>query len=145
MPQDAEMERIDLTAMSFADETFDVVICSHVLEHITEDHEAMAEIYRVLKPDGWSILQVPIALNFEEILEDPTVTSPQARKEHFGQDDHVRIYNREGFVGRLEATGFHVVLFNLADKYGVEEANLYGLSEKDTLYIGTKQIVPNNE
>ncbi|PUA36320.1 glycosyl transferase family 2 [Paenibacillus elgii] len=142
MPQDAEMERVDLTAMPYADETFDAVICSHVLEHIPEDHKAMTEICRVLNPDGWSILQVPIALNFEEILEDPAVTTPQARKEHFGQDDHVRIYNRKGFVGRLEAAGFHVDLFNLAEKYGVEEANLYGLSEKDTLYIGTKKTVP---
>ncbi|MCM3271234.1 class I SAM-dependent methyltransferase [Paenibacillus elgii] len=142
MPQDTETERVDLTAMPYADETFDAVICSHVLEHITEDHKAMTELCRVLKPGGWSILQVPIALNFEEILEDPTVTSPQARKEHFGQDDHVRIYNRKGFVGRLEAAGFHIVLFNLAEKYGVEEANLYGLSEKDTLYIGTKKTVP---
>lgn len=95
------MEQVDLTAMPYADETFDAVICSHVLEHVTEDHKAMGEIYRVLKPSGWSILQVPIALNFEEILEDPAVTSPQARQEHFGQDDHVRIYNRKGFVGRL--------------------------------------------
>lgn len=140
MPQDIETVRIDITAIPYKNDTFDVIICSHVLEHITEDQKAMKELYRVLKPDGWSILQVPIALNIEKILEDPSITSPQARKDHFGQNDHVRIYNKEGYLSRLQSAGFHVIQYNFADKYGLEEAKCYGLSEKDTLYIGTKSL-----
>lgn len=99
----------------------------------------MEELYRVLKPNGWSILQVPIVLNLEKILEDPSITTPQGRREHFGQEDHVRVYNKEGFVGRLQSAGFHVSQFHLAEKYGIEEAIILGLSEKDILYIGTKE------
>lgn len=99
----------------------------------------MEELYRVLKPNGWSILQVPIALNLENILEDPSITTPQGKRKHFGQEDHVRIYNKEGFVGRLLSAGFHVSQFHLAQKYSIEETISLGLSEKDILYIGTKE------
>ncbi|KAA0546720.1 methyltransferase domain-containing protein [Bacillus sp. BGMRC 2118] len=137
-PQDNEMERIDLTEIPYEDNTFDVILCSHVLEHIIDDQKAMKELYRVLRPGGWSILQVPIALNIESIVEDNSITTPEGRKRHFGQDDHVRLYNRDGFINRLRLSGFIIHLFNLAEKIGLVETKSYGLSKGDYLYIVTK-------
>ncbi|MFA9560123.1 class I SAM-dependent methyltransferase [Evansella sp. AB-rgal1] len=137
-PMDTETVKIDITEIPYSNDYFDVIICSHVLEHIMDDQKAMSELYRVLKPGGWSILQVPIALNFDRIIEDETITSSEARREHFGQDDHVRIYNKEGYLSRLQKAGFSVIPYNFAEKYGLEEAKQYGLSESDILYIGTK-------
>ncbi|KQU19315.1 glycosyl transferase family 2 [Bacillus sp. Leaf75] len=138
MPRDLDTVKLDVTALPYSNDSFDVIICSHVLEHIIDDQKAMGELNRVLKPGGWSILQVPISLNFKKILEDSSITSPQARREHFGQDDHVRLYNKEGYVSRLQTAGFQVIQYNFAEKYGIEEAKQYGLSEGDTLYIGAK-------
>src|SRR5690606_5498676 len=87
------MVQADLTNLGFADETFDVIYCSHVLEHVDDDLRAMRELRRVLRPGGWAILQVPIIRDVT--YEDPTVTTPEGRLAAFGQRDHVRAYGRD--------------------------------------------------
>ncbi|WP_336989997.1 class I SAM-dependent methyltransferase [Bacillus infantis] len=141
MPADAETIQMDIRAIPYPEGSFDVIMCSHVLEHILEDQAAMNELYRVLKPGGWSILQVPISLNLKKSLENPAITSPEERLIYFGQDDHVRLYSQEDFTGRLEAAGFIVELYDFAEHHGLEEAKRYGLSAGDTLYIGRKKAL----
>ena len=103
-------DRVDVTSMDcYTNESFDVLICSHVLEHVSDDRKAMAELNRVLRPGGWGIVMVPIRLGTAEIREDPSVTTEAGRWKHFGQGDHVRLYSRAGFVQRLESAGFAVL------------------------------------
>ena len=99
------MIRMDISDIDCEDNTFDVIVCNHVLEHVPDDKRAMAEIYRVLKPMGWGILQVPISPVLKKTIEDPTVVAPADRERLFGQDDHVRLYGRD-FTIRLAKAGF---------------------------------------
>ena len=99
------MVQADLTRLSFADGTFDVVLASNVLEHIPDDRAAMGEVRRVLRPGGWAMLPVPIAGLVT--CEDVAVTDPAERERLFGQSDHVRVYG-EDFHDRLAASGFIV-------------------------------------
>lgn len=100
----------DATAVDFGDNSFDLVVANHVLEHIGDDRAAMAEMFRVLKPPGPAILQVPYSPTLLCSLEDASVTDPHERARRFGQRDHVRIYALSDYVGRLEAAGFRVQL-----------------------------------
>jgi SAM-dependent methyltransferase len=102
----------DIAAMSFPDDSFDIVICSHVLEHVPDDAAAMRELRRVLRPGGAALLLVPEATDGGPTDEDPEVVDPAARNERFGQWDHVRLYARGDFPARLAAQGFAVEAWN---------------------------------
>jgi hypothetical protein len=106
------MTAMDITNIQFPDDTFDVVICSHVLEHVVDDRRAMRELCRVLRPDGWALLQVPMAAPVT--FEDPSVTDPEERLRLFGQHDHVRCYGPD-YVDRLKECGFRVNVLNAID------------------------------
>lgn len=99
--------KADLTDLPFVDNTFDMLICNHVLEHIPEDIKAMSEIFRVLKPGGMAILQVPYEADREKTFSDDTITDPKERAKIFGQYDHVRVYGMDYF-NTLASIGFEV-------------------------------------
>ena len=105
--------RVDITEIPFEDNTFDVLICNHVLEHVPDDALAMREIQRVLKPGGFAILQVPLSLSLEKTIEDPSIQDPVEKEKRFGQFDHVRIYGKDYF-SRLENAGFKLKLHHPA-------------------------------
>jgi SAM-dependent methyltransferase len=131
------MRVMDVTDLRFEDESFDVIICSHVLEHVPDDRKAMAELYRVLKPDGWALLQVPLRRR-ELTFEDASVTNPRERARLFGQWDHVRYYGTD-YTSRLEAAGFRVEFVSYGTELTPERAKLYGLSEQgERLIIGRR-------
>jgi SAM-dependent methyltransferase len=129
--------RTDITALCFGDESFDVVICNHVLEHIPDDRRAMSEIIRVLKPGGWAILQVPIAASRIATVDGPSVSSPSERLRLFGQDNHVRLYGRD-YARRLEAAGFSVELHSLPKENGDSYARRFGLLPDEDIYLAKK-------
>jgi len=99
--------KADILDLPFDDNSFDVVFCNHVLEHIKDDEKAMRELYRVLKPNGMGVFQIPQDLSLEKTYEDFTITSPEERTKYFGQYDHVRVYGKDYFE-RLRAVGFTV-------------------------------------
>jgi SAM-dependent methyltransferase len=107
LPADSEQERVDvkmdITGIGYPDETFGVILCSHVLEHVPDDRKAMRESCQVLKTSGWAILLVPITV--EQTIEDRTITDPKKRFRLFGQEDHLRRYSAD-FVEHLKAAGF---------------------------------------
>lgn len=105
-PQDAGADlKLDITNIGLPDDSFDVIHCSHVLEHIHEDERAMRELSRVLSPEGWATILVPIIAELTDY--DPSVTDPKERAKRYGQWDHVRAYGKD-FKARLEANGFEV-------------------------------------
>lgn len=129
------MVKMDITDMQFPSNYFDCIICYHVLEHIFDDRKAMAEIFRVLKPGGWAILQVPILR--DKTFEDPSVTAPEDRERIFGQRDHVRIYGLD-YRDRLEAVGFNVKVDDYVKQLSEDAIKKYGLMEDETIYFCSK-------
>ena len=125
------MRKEDITETSFADDAFDIIFCSHVLEHITDDHKAMKELFRILKPDGFAILLVPIKEKFngriiDQTFEDFSVTQPAERERVFGQSDHVRVYGRD-YKDRLEKAGFRVAIEKFVESLPPELVERYAL------------------
>ncbi len=132
------MIKMDITNIQYADQSFDVIFCNHVLEHIQDDNQAIAEIFRVLKNDGWAILLVP--LTSTKTFEDPTITNPAYRREAFGQKDHVRRYGPD-YVDRLRKAGFQVEITEVIDLLNDNEIIQLGLSQtKEDIYYCTKKI-----
>jgi SAM-dependent methyltransferase len=130
------MIRMDMTAMQFADGSFDAVYCSHVLEHVHDDRQALREVYRVLKPGGWAILLVPIIR--ERTFEDPSLTTPEERLQAFGQEDHVRAYGFD-YVERLREAGFVVNVTTVSELVNRAEARRMGLTAAaGAIYYCTK-------
>jgi SAM-dependent methyltransferase len=128
-------ERIDLTAMGrYADRSVDIILCSHVLEHVPEDRKAMGEIHRVLKPDGFAVLLVPLVVGVDETHEDPGIDTEALRWKHFGMGDHVRQYGKRDFVARLERAGLKVEQLG-ADYFGLEAFRRAAIAENSVLYV----------
>jgi SAM-dependent methyltransferase len=89
------MEVLDLMNINKPEASYDVVLCIHVLEHVSDDNKALREILRVLKPGGWAILNPHMDLSLEKTREDPSVTSPEERRRLFNHEDHYRVYGRD--------------------------------------------------
>jgi SAM-dependent methyltransferase len=122
--------KADITDLPFPDDSFDVILCSHVLEHVVEDGKAMRELYRVLRPGGWALVLVPIDFSRNTTFEDATIVTPADRERLFGQADHVRIYGRD-FTARLEEAGFDVRVEDVRRELGESEARRYGLRPRN--------------
>lgn len=127
---------MDITEIGFPDNHFDIIICSHVLEHVPDDRKAMRELLRVLKPGGLAVLLVPLSRE-QKTDEDLTVTDPEERKRRFGQFDHVRQYGRDYF-DRLREEGFTVTVLKPIDWLTRMEIFRFGLRFEEELVIGTK-------
>lgn len=128
--------KMDITDIQFPDNYFDVIICSHVLEHIIDDSKAMSELYRTLKPGGLAILQVPFSLALKDTYEDELMTSEEERERVFGQGDHVRIYAKGDYIYRLIKTGFDIEEFEWWNKNSLYSK--YSLLPQETLFLATK-------
>jgi len=131
-------DQFDIQSLGYPDSSFDILICSHVLEHVPDDLMAMRELYRVLKPSGTAILLVPISLKLEQVREDKegTVISDEDRVSLYGQSDHLRLYSKTAFVSRLEKAGFKISESKASDF--VSQFEKYGISHSTILYIGEK-------
>ena len=120
------MAHMDVTRLGLRDQSLDVILCLHVLEHVADDRAAMGEFLRVLRPGGWAILQSPVDEARAETFEDASVTDPAERERVFGQRDHVRIYGRD-YLDRLRDCGFAVEDVPFAASLGPAAAQRYGL------------------
>ena len=129
------MVEMDVTDIQYPDDRFDIIYCSHVLEHVPDDRKAMRELHRVLAPGGWAVLQVPITA--EETFGDPSVTDPKERERLFGQYDHVRRYGPD-YENRLREAGFEVRKYRAADVVGTENLERLGVMEDEEVYYCTK-------
>lgn len=125
----------DATRLPFNDNTFDVAIANHILEHIPDDRAAMKEIYRVLKTGGVAILQVPYSETLPHTIEEPFIDDPVRQAARFGQRDHVRIYALNDYTARLVQAGFRVRLL-AADM--LAPFRIHAIQEQETVILGYK-------
>lgn len=131
--------KLDVQKMPFDDNSFDVIMCNHVLEHVDDDQQAMKEIYRVMSHGGWGIFQVPFYPPVPETtVEDPLVTDPKEREKLFGQDDHVRKYGLD-YPERLRKAGFIVKEDDYAGKLDPKTIKKYALPENEIIYFCRKE------
>jgi SAM-dependent methyltransferase len=129
--------KADICDLPFEDNRYDIILCNHVLEHIPDDIKAMQELYRVLKPGGWGIFQVPQDLKRTNTFEDNSITDKKERARIFGQYDHVRIYGRDYF-DKLRSVGFKVEEVDYTAVLSTEEAEKYRLVQGEIIPLVRK-------
>jgi SAM-dependent methyltransferase len=130
--------KMDIHEIPFGDNTFDAVLCNHVLEHVKDDIQAMKELQRVMKPGAFAILQIPFFHPIpEKTFEDPSITDSKEREKIFGQDDHVRRYGHD-YTKRIEQAGFVAVEDNFVNQLTDEQRFRSGLSKGETIYKAIK-------
>ncbi len=131
--------KMDIHDIPFEDNSFDVIFCNHVLEHVGDDIKAMKEMNRVLKPGGWAILQIPLFYPLpDNTQEDPSVTDPKEREKLFGQDDHVRLYGKD-YPDRIKSAGFGLIEEKLVMEIDREEVERYALPPDEIIYKAIKK------
>ena len=126
--------KADICDLPFKENEFDVVFCNHVLEHISNDTKAMQELYRVLKPGGFGIFQIPQDLSKAITFEDNTITDRKERAKLFGQYDHVRVYGRDYF-DKLRSIGFKVDEVDYTKKITLEKIEKFCLMQNEILPV----------
>jgi SAM-dependent methyltransferase len=126
--------KADICNLPFDENSFDVVFCNHVLEHITDDTKAMQELYRVLKPGGMGVFQIPQDLSRAITFEDDTITDQKERAKIFGQYDHVRVYGRDYF-DKLRSIGFKVDEVDYTKKIAPEMVERFCLAKGEILPV----------
>jgi SAM-dependent methyltransferase len=131
------MEHFDITDIPHADDTWDVILCIHVLEHVPDDRRAMRELHRILKPDGWAIVLVPLDLDRAETYEDPSIIDPAERERAFWQPDHLRLYARD-FPDRLRDAGFEVTVDRWVRGLDPGVIQRHGLFPLEDMYVCRK-------
>jgi SAM-dependent methyltransferase len=129
--------KADITNLPFDDNSFDVVFCNHVLEHIKDDTKAMQELFRVMKPNGWGVFQIPLDKNRDITFEDDSITDKDERTRIFGQYDHVRVYGMDYF-DKLRSIGFTVEALDYSADLSEKEITKYALEKGELLPIVRK-------
>jgi SAM-dependent methyltransferase len=127
----------DLHKAPFEDNSFDVIFCNHVLEHVEDDAQCMRELYRIMKPGGWGIFQVPLDVTREKTYEDKSITSEADREIHFWQKDHVRLFGLD-YKDRLSAAGFNVTVDDYVNQLSPAEVDKFRLPAGEMLYVCRK-------
>ncbi|MDC1080882.1 class I SAM-dependent methyltransferase [Flavobacteriaceae bacterium] len=129
--------KADLCNLPFESNTYDLILCNHVLEHIPDDEKALKEIYRILKPRGTAILQVPLNENRNTTFEDNSIEDPKERARIFGQYDHVRIYGKD-YYDRLKSVGFEATADDFINTLSEQEQEKFGLPKDERIPVVKK-------
>lgn len=130
--------KMDIHQIPFPENSFDVAICNHVMEHVDDYILAMSELHRVLKPGGWALIQSPQDMKYEVTYEDPTITDPKEREIHFLQNDHLRLFGRN-YGRELEKGGFKVTEDRFVmDELSKAEVHRYSLPGEEIVYFCQK-------
>lgn len=129
--------KMDVHDIPFEENTFDVVICNHVLEHVDDADKVMKEFYRVMKPGGWGIFQVPIDYNNSVTIEDRSVTDARERERLYWQSDHLRLFGRD-YGDKLNAAGFKVTESNFINEIDPKLVERYALDKNEIVYYCQK-------
>ena len=128
----------DVHSIPFENNSFDVLMANHLLEHVDDDFKVLGEFYRVLKPGGWGILQVPIDWTSPNTEEDKSVTDPAVRERLYWQSDHLRLYGYEDYPTRLRKVGFEVEVVDMKALLGDQRYSRYCLGKEKWVFVVTK-------
>jgi ubiquinone/menaquinone biosynthesis C-methylase UbiE len=128
---------MDVQAIPFDDNLFDVIFCNHILEHVNDDLKALQELYRVLKPGGWGIIQSPINYDRTITYEDASIVSPEERTKHFGQHDHLREFGAD-YALRLAKAGFDVTEDHYIETLSPVKIKRNALPQNEIIYLVKK-------
>ncbi|MFA6422557.1 MAG: methyltransferase domain-containing protein [Candidatus Buchananbacteria bacterium] len=131
------MVKMDITDIKYPNNTFDMIICNHVLEHIVDEQKALSEIKRVLKPNGQAILQVPVHSDYLQTYEDNSIISEEGRLKAFGQKDHVRIYGLD-YADRFKKSDMDIKIIKYCNEFNEADIAKYGLRRDEEIPIATK-------
>ena len=129
----------DLHEIPLPDNSFDIIFCNHVLEHVEDDLKCIKELYRVMNTNGWGIFQVPIDYNNSKTYEDKSITDPKEREIHFWQKDHLRLYGTD-YPKRLEEGGFKVEIFDPKESLKTINYEKLKLNPKELIFIARKNV-----
>lgn len=129
--------KADICDLPIKENTYDFILCNHVLEHVLDDNKAMSELYRVLKKGGTGIFQVPIDMKREKTFQDDSITDKLERNKIFGQYDHVRVYGKDYF-NKLEDTGFKVQQIDYSKKFSDKEILKFSIIRGEIIPVCTK-------
>ena len=129
--------KADICDLPIKENTYDFILCNHVLEHVLDDNKAMSELYRVLKKGGTGIFQVPIDMKREKTFQDDSITDKLERNKIFGQYDHVRVYGKDYFK-KLEDTGFKVQQIDYSKKFSDKEILKFSIIRGEIIPVCTK-------
>ena len=129
--------KADICDLPIKENTYDFILCNHVLEHVLDDNKAMSELYRVLKKGGTGIFQVPIDMKREKTFQDDSITDKLERNKIFGQYDHVRVYGKDYFK-KLEDTGFKVQQIDYSKKFSDKEILKFSIIKGEIIPVCTK-------
>lgn len=127
----------DLHHIPLENDRFDVVFCNHVMEHVDSPLQCMKELFRVMRPGSWAIMQVPQDMTREETFEDPSIVTPEDRETYYWQKDHVRLFGKD-YPKYLEQAGFKVDAFHLSAHLSADQFARYCISSDEILYIAKK-------
>jgi SAM-dependent methyltransferase len=139
-PQSSAQLTFDMTDIPMPDASFDVILCSHVLEHVPDDRKAMRELRRVLKPDGVLYSMHPVEADRAETFEDLSITDPAERQRLFGQWDHVRVYALEDFMERLRDAGFEVETETTDEQLAAATRDYHGITRDDFVFTCVPRV-----
>ena len=126
--------KADICNLPFKDNSFDFILCNHVLEHIPDDSKAMQELYRVLKSKGIGVFQIPQDLSRETTFEDDSIKDKKERAKIFGQYDLVRVYGRDYF-DKLRSFGFNVDEVDYTSTLSEENITKYCLAKGEIIPV----------
>lgn len=127
----------DLHQIPFPENSFDVIFCNHVLEHVANAEQCMNELYRVMRPGGWGIFLSPVDLSRKKTYEDKNITCPKEREIHFWQKDHLRLFGLD-YKDKLADAGFDVTVEDFASRFSAEQIDRYRLSIDERIYLCKK-------
>ena len=126
---------LDICDMSVVNNNqYDIIICSHILEHVPSPESALSELYRIIKPGGFAIIMVPLFWDVKETVEIPSYNTNELRRKHYGQEDHVRLFSRQDFIYRINQACFTIQLLG-ADSFNKDELSKLGISDNSILYV----------
>ncbi|MBM3451649.1 MAG: class I SAM-dependent methyltransferase [Bacteroidetes bacterium] len=127
----------DLHQIPLEDNRFDVVFCNHVMEHVDDPNQCMKELFRVMRPGGWAIMQVPQDMSRETTYEDRSIIDPAEREKHFWQKDHLRLFGKD-YPNWLEKVGFTIEIFDVQKNFDKQVVDRFCLMKDELLYIAYK-------
>lgn len=133
-PREPDVTRVDMLNIPFRECSFDLLIANHVLEHVTDDWQALAEIYRVLKPEGFAVLQTPYSSKLHRTWSDPGIDEEISRLHAYGQEDHVRLYGRDIFE-RFRSVGFESCVRTHDELLPGYSAKKYGVNDQEPFFL----------